>query len=255
MKYKQVLIGVLSILFIRGYADVIISESFTEGVGDNTGLIAGSITDVGDVAWRANASGNWWFSGDGSSRAYSQNNLTGADPRLYLDYAGIMTVGNITTLSCNAGVNDCTRMEFGFGVDDTLLSGSSSAFWVVIDPAGNATFYARSNTGAVTLSSTVDVKYAWNDVVNISLTYNQAANTVLGMVSGLLSTNVLAETELSFTPGFDQFNFELRDEGSAQVGYGYFDDVAVGVVPEPATVGMVGLASGVIFLLRRYLMR
>ena len=221
-------------LFFAGvsFSKTVIKESFSVGTGDNVevGLVAGTVTDAGGVKWRSSGSGNWRMTGMAEGGiAISQNNMKGTSPRLHLDCADIMSAGNETTLSLRVRVDDCEQMEFGFGSDDTPLSDNATAFWVEIKEDGVVTFHMRGNGEDKVLGGIEDVKTKWMDEVKIMLTYNQADNTVSGSVQGPKATSEVKATALSFTPAFDQFNFELQNEGGLRIYSGYIDDVKVDV--------------------------
>jgi hypothetical protein len=231
---NQILVGIVSVVSFAAmtFAQTVIRDHFTIGEGDNTDAarIAGTVTDIGNVIWRSNASGNWRMMqqvGQGGG-AVSQNNMPGSNPRLYLDYAPIMDANKATTLSLKAQVTDCMQMEFGFGSDDNLMSGSASAFWVKILENGTVTFYARGNGQVMNLGG-AKVAASKDDLLKISLTYNSSANQVSGQVVGGAGTATLEPAVLPFTPVFDQFNFELREEGGVRPFAGYFDEVEVRV--------------------------
>ena len=254
---KKWIIGAVLVMGVAAsQAGVVISDDFTVGNNDNVNSaeVAGTVTDVGNVIWRANASGKYRFTNlvGGGGGVINQNNLVGSDPRLYLDYAPIMGVGNVTTLSLKAMVVDATEMNFGFGSDDNVMSGSASAFWARINSNGTVDMWVRSGGSTTKIFNGVNVKATGDDILDISLTYDQANNQVWGFVAGGNATATLTTTTLGFTPTFDQFNFELKDEVGARAFAGYFDDVQVNVIPEPATLGLVGLSGVAVMLIRRY---
>lgn len=214
-------------------AEVVISDDFTIGNNDNTdnAEVAGTVTDVGNVTWRASASGKFRMNsaiGDGGG-VINQNNLIDTSPRLYLDCPEILVDNNITTLSVKALAVDCRLMNFGFGTDDNLMSSSAHAFWARIPSNGVVDIWCRSDGANTRLTDSIQVKQTVDDVIEISLSYSQASNTVWGSIVGGKTTNSLAPTQLSFTPAFDQFNFELQNETGARMYAGYFDDVVVDI--------------------------
>ncbi len=149
----------------------------------------------------------------------------------------------------------------GYSVSNSLMLGSSANMYAEMRVTGDGTVRVYSNGVNVAISSAaLNSSNTFTMIVNdtdAAVSYSGysdnsvAANTVDYYLNGtrLFNDAALAVISAGTTNGLGRIGFV---NGSTRIGLDYLiDNISVEVIPEPATIGMLGLGALITILVRR----
>jgi len=249
MNTKKI-VGVLSVVIgvVAAQAEVIIKDDFDNmtGAGDS---ITNSVLEVGSGAWVGSLESN----GGNVMRAPSNPAIQeGASIAL-----PAFNPGDIITIKARAARTDTTTAWFGMGFSDSSSTANLSANtpW--------ATFYATTGGsnifGGPSTANSTGIAYRPSGGVGtastlMEFTYDTGAGTVTTVYGGETIHDAVAITP-SGTPTLDHAFFIMRDPTGGGPPGSYLVDFEVSVIPEPATLGLVGSVRVLLLLVRRIQIR
>ena len=222
----------------------LVRDAFTAGEGDNVapGLLEGTITDAGDLAWRVSGQPIRFSSPGnlpGGGRMKPDNVKPGADAaaslaigRLWVGDAG----SGASELVATSMVFNVDRIRLGFAGDpEASLAEAADACYAEVD-AGGATRFVWRLGGEQTVREAGDAIPAGPNQVElrVSLRLDPSRNTVSGSVASDAGEVELAPTRLQAMPAFEQMRIEFVGLDGAGRNFPYLDDVEWrGLAEEP----------------------
>ncbi len=164
-----------------------------------------------------------------------------------LSYDGFDDPGSTTsTLSLDALVFNVNRIRVGFTQDTSnFITNDAQAFFVEVLTGGQTQYFSRNGGTTTQLGTTGDAITAGSNQVEVSieLVYDSLSNIVSGSVTSPTGNATLAPTTLDFTPSFDNLQIDFASLTGTGGNFPYFDNVQLDVVPEPASVALLGVGS------------
>ncbi len=171
----------------------------------------------------------------------------------FFDPAGLTTANQSTAVDSVMGL---LGINFGSGGDDGFRfykdGAPNSSGWlgtqITTDITGTGgTFGTAGSTGNVYYSPTsanlgvsADGAETWADV---TFTYSQANNTLMGNINGLAATWTIPLADRLAVSNVG-IGLHVRTDGR-------FDDFQINAIPEPSAFALLGMASFGLFLIRR----
>ena len=251
--------GSAALLLQWDFNDQLGNQTLTDSVSGITGSFSGGayITDGYDAP--SNGDGGW----------AGRNNAAGSDDKFAADTTGVLSGDSFTVagwyrlssgfsgqrMMANWGSGGGFDVYFNAGKLDLRVNGTTTAFAGAagtIPTAGEWTYLAVSYDGS---ASTDNVKYYIGDGTTLSLDGTQSLNAgaLTASTSGLYVGNYTAAPR-SISGSYDNIRVwtgagtgGVADLATLTTAMQYDD-----VIPEPATLGLVGLAGSALLALRRF---
>ena len=245
MKAKKTVGVLLTVMVVVAvHAEVIVQDFFTGmSAGDN---VSNSVLEVGSGTWAGSLESN----GGNIMRAPASPGLTEGASIALPDF----NVGDIITIKARAAETDSTTAWFGIGFSDSsdvLSTLGNNTPWATFTAAtGNVNVFGgtstQNGTGLLTRSSG-----AVGTVPTLmEFIYDTGAGTVTTIYGGETVQDGVSITT-SGTPTLDHAFFVMRSPAGGGPPGSYLVDFEVSVIPEPATLGLIGISLSGLFVVRR----
>ena len=240
MKNRIIIIGTACLLAVVGSSANLVDENFNRPDGS----LVGTAPTPGPGGVWASHSGTLGDLLLSSGQALVQHGVPSEDAHTLFADQSIGILSAMFDITVN---------------DDTIIGGTDSEYFAhfmlegtfdfrsrldVVPATGSGDYTLGISTGSGTAEAIFPTDLSYGATVNVTLSFDFAAGLASVTVGGTTITSTTAY------PGETLNAFSLRQSDSSNNESTLVDNLVV--IPEPASIGLLGLVSGCIYFVRRF---